>query len=126
LFLVNGEPLRYKGKVAAFQWVRTGDGMRANIHAPGSTKPVQLTDAHYQIAEAVRPRLVQDGMFLAGLEIVDDKLIDIDVFSPDGLVTAQAYAKVNFSEAVIEALERKVDYMAYYRRRFDNVDMATL
>jgi len=33
---------------------------------------------------------------------------------------------VNFSEAVIEALERKVDYMSYYHRRFDNVDMATL
>jgi len=126
LFLVNGEPLRYKGKVAAFQWVRTGDGMRSNIHEPGSTEAVQLTDAHYQIAEAVRPRLVQDGMFLAGLEIIDDKLVDIDVFSPDGLVTAQSFEKVNFSEAVIEALERKVDYMAYYNRRFDNVDMATL
>jgi glutathione synthase len=126
MFLVNGEPLRHKGKVAAFQWVRTGDGMRANIHAPGSTEAVKLTDAHYQIAEAVRPRLVQDGMFLAGLEIVDDKLIDIDVFSPDGLVTAQSFEKVNFCETVIEALERKVDYMAYYRRRFDNVDMATL
>lgn len=126
LFLVNGEPLRHKGKVAAFQWVRTGEGMRANIHAPGSTEAVKLTDAHYQIAEAVRPRLVQDGMFLAGLEIVDDKLIDIDVFSPDGLVTAQSFEKVNFCEAVIEALERKVDYMAYYQRRFDNVAMATL
>ena len=126
LLLVNGEPLRHKGKVAAYQWVRTGDGMRANIHAPGSTEPVQLTDAHYGIAEAVRPRLVQDGIFLAGLEIIDDKLVDIDVFSPDGLVTAQAFAKVNFSDAVIESLERKVEYMAYYRRRFDNADMATL
>ena len=126
MFLVNGEPLRYKGKLAAFQWVRSGDGMRANIHAPGSTEAVKLNDVHYQIAEAVRPRLVQDGMFLAGLEIVDDKLIDIDVFRPDGLVTAQSFEKVNFSDAIIEALERKVDYMAYYRRRFDNVDMATL
>ena len=126
LFLLNGEPLRHRGKVAAFQWVRTGEGMRANIHEPGSTEPVKLADAHFQIAEAVRPRLVQDGIFLAGLEIVGDKLIDIDVFSPDGLVTAQSFEKVNFSEAVIESLERKVDYMAYYRRRFDNVDMATL
>mgnify|MGYP001822749589 CR=1 FL=1 len=87
---------------------------------------MKLTDAHYHIAEAVRPRLVQDGIFLAGLEIVDDKLIDIDVFSPDGLVTAQSFQKANFSEAVIESLERKVEYMSYYRRRFDNVDMASL
>lgn len=126
MYLVNGEPLRHKGKIAAFQWVRTGEGMRANIHAPGSTQAVKLTDAHYHIAEAVRPRLVQDGIFMAGLEIVDDKLIDIDIFSPDGLVTAQSFAKVNFCEAVIEALEHKVDYMRYYCRRFDNVDMATL
>ena len=55
-----------------------------------------------------------------------DKLIDIDVFSPGGLGTAQSFEKVNFNEAVILALEQKVDYMAYYRRRFDNVDMATL
>jgi len=126
MFLVNGEPLRHKGKVAAYQWVRTGEGMRANIHIPGSTEPVTLTDSHYHIAEAIRPRLVQDGIFLAGLEIVDGKLIDINIFSPDGLVTAQAFQKVNFSEAVIEALECKVEYMTYYHRRFDNVDMATL
>ena len=126
MYLMNGEPLRYKAKIAAFQWVRTGEGMRANIHAPGSTQIVKLTDVHFHIAEAVRPRLVQDGIFMAGLEIVDNKLIDIDIFSPDGLVTAQAFEKVNFSEAVIDALQRKVEYMAYYRRRFDNVDMATL
>lgn len=126
LFLVNGEPLRHRGKTAAFQWVRTGDSMRTNIHAPGSTEPFKVSDTHLEIAEAVRPRLVQDGMFLAGLDIVGDKLVDIDVFSPDGLVTAQSFEKVNFSEAVIEALERKVEYMSYYRRRFDNVDMATL
>jgi len=126
MFLVNGEPLRYKGKVAAFQWVRTGEGMRANIHEPGATEPVKLTDAHFHIAEAVRPRLVQDGMFLAGIEIIDDKLIDIDVFSPSGLGAAQSFEKVNFNEAIIHSLEQKVDYMTYYRRRFDNVDMATL
>lgn len=126
MFLLNGEPLRHKNKVGAFQWVRTGDGMRTNIHSPGSTEPVQLNECHYEIAEAVRPRLVQDGIFLAGLDIVDDKLIDMDVFSPDGLVTAQSFEKVNFSEAVIKALESKVDYMSYYRRRFDNIDMATL
>jgi glutathione synthase len=33
---------------------------------------------------------------------------------------------VNFAHAVIEALERKVDYMSYYRRNFDNAEMATL
>jgi glutathione synthase len=33
---------------------------------------------------------------------------------------------VNFTHAVIDALQRKVDYMTYYRRNFDNIEMATL
>ncbi len=126
IFFMNGEPLRHKGKVAAFQWVRTGDEMRANIHSSGSTAAAKLTDAQWRIAEAVRPRLVADGMFLAGLTIADDKLIDIDVFSPGGLGIAQRFTKVNFAEAVIDSLENKVHYMTYYQRHFENVDLATL
>jgi hypothetical protein len=33
---------------------------------------------------------------------------------------------VNFNEAVVEALERKVAYMGHYHRNFDNEEMATL
>ncbi len=126
LFVMNGELLRHRGKTAAFRWVRTGDEMRSNIHISGTTEPAVLTDAHQHIAEALRPWLVQEGMFLAGLQISDDKLIDIDVFSPGGLGVAQGFAKVNFAEAVIDALENKVRYMGYYSRSFDNVDLATL
>ena len=126
LFLMNGLPLRYKGKYAAFRRVRTGDDMRSNIHAGGKIQQAELTDTHFKIAEIVRPKLVQDGMFLVGLDIVGDKLMEINVFSPGGLGSAQKFEKVNFSHAVIQALERKVEYMSYYSRKFDNVEMSTL
>lgn len=126
LFLVNGEPLRYRGKVAAFQWNRSEDEMRANVHYSGAAAPAKLSDVHFQIAEAIRPRLVQDGLFLTGLHVVGSKILDINVFSPGGLGNAQNFEKVNFSDAVITALERKVEYMVYYHRKFNNVDMATL
>ncbi len=126
LFVMNGQPLRYKGKYAAFQRIRTGDDMRSNIHAGGRLRQATITDSHLKIAEIVRPKLVQDGMFLVGLDIVGDKLMEINVFSPGGLGSAQKFEKVNFTHAVIHALQRKVDYMTYYRRSFDNVEMATL
>jgi glutathione synthase len=126
IFLMNGEPLRHRGKLAAFQWIRKGDEMRTNIHASGSTAKAEVTDAHLQIAEAVRPRLVQDGMFLASLHIVGDKLLDVNVFSPGGLGIIQSFEKVNFSEVVIGSLEQKVAYMMYYGRNFNNVNLATL
>lgn len=126
LFLMNGQPLRYRGKFAAFRRVRTGDDLRSNIHAGGKLRQAEITAIHLKLAEMVRPKLVLDGMFLVGLDIVGDKLMEINVFTPGGLGSAQKFEKVNFNNAVIDALENKVQYMRYYRRNFDNVEMATL
>jgi glutathione synthase len=126
LFIMNGQPLRYKGKYAAFRRRRSGDDMRSNIHAGGKLAQATITEEHLRLAEIVRPKLVQDGMFLVGLDIVGDKLMEINVFSPGGLGSAQKFEKVNFNHAVIDALERKVEYMRYYRKNFDNDEMATL
>jgi glutathione synthase len=126
LFLMNGRPLRVKGKYAAFRRVRTGGDMRSNIHAGGKLAEAQIGDMDLKIAEIVRPKLVQDGMFLVGLDIVGDKLMEINVFSPGGLGSAQKFTKVNFCKYVLGALERKVDYMSYYVRNFENIDMCTL
>ncbi len=126
LFVMNGQPLRYKGKYAAFRRVRQGDDMRSNIHAGGKLRKADITDMHLKIVEIVRPKLVQDGMFLVRLDIVGDKLMEINVFSPGGLGSAQKFEGVNFTHAVLHAMERKVEYMKYYRRSFDNIEMATL
>jgi len=126
LFVMNGRPLQVKGKYCAFRRVRSGEDMRSNIHAGGKLRAAEVTDDMLRIAEIVRPKLVQDGMFLVGLDIVGDKLMEINVFSPGGVGSAQKFTKVNFSRYIIKALERKVHYMEYYGRNFDNVDMNTL
>lgn len=126
LFLMNGQPLVYKGKYAAFRRIRTADDVRSNIHAGGKIRRAVVADHMLALAETVRPRLVEDGMFLVGLDIVGDKLMEINVFSPGGFGSAQKFENVNFTHAVIEALERKVKYMQYYRRNLNNTQMATL
>ncbi|MDE0504990.1 MAG: glutathione synthase [Candidatus Poribacteria bacterium] len=126
LFIMNGEPLTYRGRYAAFRRVRTGDDMRSNIHAGGRLRQAEITPQVLELAEMVRPKIVQDGMFLVGLDIVGDKLMEINVFSPGGLGSAQRFEKVNFTIAVMKSLERKVQYMKYYRRNFDNVELAAL
>jgi len=126
LFMMNGESLKYKGKYAAFCRKRSGDNMRSNIHAGGKLAQAIIKDEHLALAEIVRSKLIQDGMFLVALDIVGSKLMEINVFSPGGLGSAQKFEKVNFSHAVIDALERKVEYMTYCRRNFDNDEMATL
>jgi glutathione synthase len=126
LFMMNGKPLEVGGKYAAFRRTSAKGDVRSNVHVGGSTARAQVTDAMLNIAEIVRPKLVRDGMFLVGLDIVGDKLMEINVFSPGGLGTAAKHEKVNFDEAVVEALERKVAYRATARGQLTNLELSIL
>lgn len=126
LFLMNGVPLQHKGKYAAVRRIRVGDDIRSNIHAGGREGRAELDDATLQVADMVRPQLVKDGMFLVGLDVVGDKLIEINVFSPGGIGAANRFENVNFLHSILAALERKVHYSQLYRRNISNVELATL
>ena len=126
LFMMNARPLQVKGKYAAFRRVRSGGDMRSNLHAGGRLAPAEVSKEALRIAEIMRPKFVQDGMFLVGLDVVGGKLMEINVFSPGGLGSAQQFTKINFSRYVIGALERKVEYAQNYSGSFDNVALATL
>ena len=67
-----------------------------------------------QVAEAVRPKLLADGMFLVGLDIVGDKLMEVNVFSPGGLGSCETLYGTRFTDAVIDALEHKVELRHHY------------
>ena len=68
--------------------------------------------------------MVNLGMFLVGLDIVGSKLMEINVFSPGGLGSAQSLYDVNFAPAIIEELERKVNIRRHYPE-IDNQSLAT-
>jgi glutathione synthase len=57
---------------------------------------------------------------------VKDKLMEINVFSPGGLGSVQKLLDIDYTETVIHALERKVQYKRYYGQAIDNVHLATL
>jgi glutathione synthase len=108
LFLMNGDPLVVDGKYCAFRRISAKGDVRSNLHAGGRLARAKITDEMLGLAAIVRPKLIQDGMFLVGLDIVGDKLMEINVFSPGGLGSAAKFEKVDFSQAVLAALERKV------------------
>ncbi len=126
LFVMNGRPLEHQGKYAAFRRVnKTGD-MRSNMHSGGESEAVEIDDDALRLVEMVGPKLVADGMFLVGLDIVKDKLMEINVFTPGGLGSAQQATGVDFAEIVIADLERKVRGKKYYGRNISNAQMATM
>jgi glutathione synthase len=126
LFLMNGEPLIADGQYAAFRRVNSTTDRRSNMRVGGEAQPVKVDDAMLQVVETVRPKLVADGMFLVGLDIVGDKLMEVNVFSPGGLGNCETLYKAKFADAVIEALEHKVELQTHYRGTLSNTSLATL
>jgi glutathione synthase len=126
LFVMNGRPLEHKGKVAAFRRVNKSGDARSNMHSGGKSEPVEITDEMRQLVETVRPKLVRDGMFLVGLDIVGDKLMEINVFTPGGFGSTEAFTGINFADVVIADLERKVKLRAEHDGKLPNAEIATL
>lgn len=126
LFVMNGHALISEGQYAAFRRVNRSGDARSNMHSGGHSEPVEVTDRMLELVHAVRPRLIHDGMFLVGLDIVDDKLMEINVFSPGGLGSVQQHTGVDFTQVIIRDLERKVRYRDYYGSGIRNSDLATL
>lgn len=126
LFLMNGIPLKCDGKYAAIRRTNKPGDIRSNVSAGGSTKKVQVTDEVLDLARVLRPKLVQDGMFLVGVDIVGDKLMEVNVFSPGTMSRMNKLYEVDFCSKVINALEKKVHYKSTYGNYIDNTTIATL
>ena len=126
MFVMNGKPLMVGDKYAAFRRKSSGTDMRSNMSAGGKAMSVKVTDEMLQMVEIVRPKLVADGMFLVGLDIVGDKLMEVNVFSPGGLGSSENLYSENFAIPVIEDLERKLEIRRHYNGTLSNVDLAAL
>jgi len=126
LFVMNGHPLQIDGKYAALRRVASADDIRSNIHAGGTAEAVEIGETELRVAELIRPKLIADGMFLVGIDIVGDKILEVNVFSPGNLGSCSQLAGVDFAVPIIDSLERKVAISKQYARAFDNRHLAVL
>lgn len=96
------------------------------MHASGTAEAATITPEILEIAERLRPKLIEDGMFLVGLDIVGDKVLEANVFTPGGLPEIAAIHGVDFSEDIIIALENKLRIQELYRGKVQNRTLAIL
>lgn len=125
-FLMNGRPLQIGNKYAALRRVSAGDDIRSNIHAGGKAVAVDITEKELRIAELIRPKLMADGMFLVGIDIVGDKILEVNVFSPGNLLACCELAGVNFTAEILQSIERKVEIASEFPGAFDNKTLAVM
>ena len=59
------------------------------------------------IIEAMSNKLVADGLYFVGIDVVGDKVVEINAESPGGMQSVERLYEIDACPTVIEALERR-------------------
>ena len=95
------------GKVAPFVLARIPQGseVRGNLAAGGKGVAQPLTDTDRAIAEAIAPTLAARGLLLVGLDMIGDKVTEINVTSPTCFQEIQQQTGFDVPAMFVDALE---------------------
>jgi glutathione synthase len=107
IFVLEGRILERDGKLAAFRRVPTGSDPRANISTGGRSVPLEVSDVELGVVDVMSEKLIADGMFLVGLDVIGDKVLEINAESPGGMQSVERLYDVDVCPSIIEALERR-------------------
>lgn len=103
LLLINGKPVPY----VLARVPQAGD-IRGNLAAGGKGEARPLSAAELNIAEKLGPILVKRGLFLVGLDIIGDRLTEINVTSPTCFVEITEQTGFNVAAYWLESLEQVI------------------
>jgi glutathione synthase len=81
--------------------------IRANIHAGSAFLPCDISQAERKTISVLRPRLQADGLYFVGVDIIEDKVIEINVISPGGIPRINSLTGQRLETAVIDFVEAR-------------------
>lgn len=126
VLLLNGKVMERDGEKAIIRRVAGEGEFRSNFSLGATADSSELTPEMQRIVDLTAPKLIRDGLFFVGLDIVKDKLIEINVLSPGGMEHFKDIGLSPFTDYIIEAIERKVEYKNMYKGQLSNRTLATM
>lgn len=101
VLVLDGQPL------GAIRRVPKGHDIRANIHVGGSVEPAELTHAELVLVRDVGGKLASRGLWFVGLDLIGERLIEVNVTSPTGLQQLARHHGTALEERVIAWVENR-------------------
>ncbi|MCB2382369.1 glutathione synthase [Shewanella sp. SR1] len=107
ILVVDGEPVPY-----ALARIPMKGETRGNLAAGGSGVAQPLSDSDWTIARAIGPELKKRGLIFVGLDVIGDKLTEINVTSPTCIREIQAAFDVDITGMLMDAIEARINAKA--------------
>lgn len=101
VLILNGEI------IGAMRRIPSDGDFRANVHAGATVIKHEITERERKICSIIGPRLVRDGLYFVGIDMIGDKLVEINCVSPGGIPRINRLNDVRLEKKVIDFVEHK-------------------
>ena len=81
---------------------------RVNMTLGSTSYQSSLTPKEEIICQVISKFLKKEDLLLVGIDIIDEKLIEINVTSPTGLVAIQNLYNINVGKIIVDKIEKKL------------------
>ena len=102
VILIDGEPVGAINRVP-----QTGE-TRSNLHVGGRAEAAEVTAIDRAICERIGPALRERGLMLVGIDVIGDKLTEINVTSPTGIQELKRFSGVDTASLFWDAAEKRL------------------
>lgn len=104
ILVVDGQPVPY-----ALARIPQNGETRGNLAAGGRGVAQPLSESDLKIANAIGPELKKRGLIFVGLDVIGDKLTEINVTSPTCICEIEAAFDVSITDMLMDAIEARVN-----------------
>ncbi|MGK7921525.1 MAG: glutathione synthase, partial [Trichodesmium sp.] len=96
IIMLNGKA------IGAVNRIPTGKEFRGNMAVGGRVAQTEITEREYEICEYLAPKLIADGLYFVGIDVIGGYLTEVNVTSPTGIREIDLLDNVNLGQQVIE------------------------
>ena len=88
---------------------------RGNLAAGGTGRPQPLSESDRKIAETIAPLLVEKGLIFVGLDVIGERITEINVTSPTCVREIEAAYDISITDMLFDALEKRLQAISTQR-----------
>jgi len=101
ILLLDGEPL------GAFRRIPGPRDFRANMALGATAEGAEITRSDHRIIRALKRFLKSNGLTFTGIDVLGDKITEINVTSPAGIPEINRFTGLKLERTVVDYIERK-------------------
>lgn len=103
ILMIDGEPVEY-----CLARIPAQGETRGNLAAGGRGEARPLSESDWKIARTVAPTLKEKGLIFVGLDVIGDRLTEINVTSPTCAREIEAAFPISITGMLMDAIEKRL------------------